>query len=238
MYNIISNLLVLLQVQQKIISILFLLATSKPLKYDSSQSCDKVPYHRIVIDQMPVIKEVKKFDYTQLLSEYLKNTGKVLKPVKRHTNSKNSVPENLRCPCCNAPSEYIYDNNGGRGSFQCKVCKSTFNHKSRFSKQVQFKCPHCGRALSRMKERSCFYIWKCTSLDCSFYKDNLNSLSKKEREIFKLKPENFKLHYIFREFTTDFVPLSSSPSYEVPSSSLSRIYSSSHTLRSYSYLLY
>ena len=109
MYNIISNLLVLLQVQQKIISILFLLATSKPLKYDSSQSCDKVPYHR----------------------------------------------------------------------------------------QVQFKCPHCGRALSRMKERSCFYIWKCTSLDCSFYKDNLNSLSKKEREIFKLKPENFKLHYIF-----------------------------------------
>ena len=55
MYNIISNLLVLLQVQQKIISILFLLATSKPLKYDSSQSCDKVPYHRIVIDQMPVI---------------------------------------------------------------------------------------------------------------------------------------------------------------------------------------
>lgn len=230
MYNIISNLLVLLQVQQKIISILFLLATSKPLKYDSSQSCDKVPYHRIVIDQMPVIKEIKKFDYTQLLSEYLKNTGKILKPVKRHENSKNSVPENLRCPCCNAPSEYIYDNNGGRGSFQCKVCKSTFNHKSRFSKQVQFKCPHCGRALSRMKERSCFYIWKCTSLDCSFYKDNLNSLSKKEREIFKLKPENFKLHYIFREFTTDFVPLSSSPNYEIPSSSLSRIYSSSHTL--------
>ena len=175
MYNIISNLLVLLQVQQKIISILFLLATSKPLKYDSSQSCDKVPYHRIVIDQMPVIKEVKKFDYTQLLSEYLQNTGKVLKPVKRHENSKNSVPENLRCPCCNAPSEYIYDNNGGRGSFQCKICKSTFNHKSRFSKQVQLKCPHCGRALSRMKERSCFYIWKCTSLDCSFYKDNLNS---------------------------------------------------------------
>ena len=81
-----------------------------------------------------------------------------------------------------------------------------------------------------MKERSCFYIWKCTSLDCSFYKDNLNSLSKKEREIFKLKPENFKLHYIFREFTTDFVPLSSSPNYDIPSSSLSRIYSSSHTL--------
>ena len=129
--------MILLQVQQKIISILFLLATSKPLKFDSSQSCDKVPYHRIVIDQMPVIKEVKKFDYTQLLSEYLQNTGKVLKPVKRHENSKNSVPENLRCPCCNAPAEYIYDNTGGRGSFQCKVCKSRFNHKSRFSKQVQ-----------------------------------------------------------------------------------------------------
>src|SRR5699024_12119787 len=105
----------------------------------SSQAFEKVAHHRIVIDHMHLIKEVNKFDYTQLLSEYLQNTGKVLKPVKRHENSKNSVPDNLRCPCCNAPSEYIYDNTGGRGSFQCIVCKSTFYHKSWFSKEVQVK---------------------------------------------------------------------------------------------------
>ena len=179
---------------------------------------------------MPVIKEVKKFDYTQLLSEYLQNTGKVLKPVKRHENSKNSVLKTYVALVVMLLLNISMITMAVVVVFNVKFVNLHLIINLDFLSKVQFKCPHCGRALSRMKERSCFYIWKCTSLDCSFYKDNLNSLSKKEREIFKLKPENFKLHYIFREFTTDFVPLSSSPNYEIPSSSLSRIYSSSHTL--------
>ena len=54
MYNIITNLLVLLQVQQKIISILFLLVTAKPLKSKSSDKPANVPYRKLVIDQMPI----------------------------------------------------------------------------------------------------------------------------------------------------------------------------------------
>ena len=50
MYNIITNLLVLLQVQQKIISILFLLVTAKPLKSKSFDKPANVPYRKLVID--------------------------------------------------------------------------------------------------------------------------------------------------------------------------------------------
>ena len=231
MYNIISNLLILLtSTTEKLFLFYFFLLLLNLLNTILLNLVIKFLIIELLLTKCLLLKKLRSLIIHNSYLNIFKILVKSLSLFKRHENSKNSVPENLRCPCCNAPAEYIYDNTGGRGSFQCKVCKSRFNHKSRFSKQVQFKCPHCGRALSRMKERSCFYIWKCTSLDCSFYKDNLNSLSKKEREIFKLKPENFKLHYIFREFTTDFVPLSSSPNYEIPSSSLSRIYSSSHTL--------
>lgn len=230
MYNIITKLLVLLQVQQKIISVLFILVTSKPLKSKLFDDCDKVPYRKAIIDKMPVFQEIKKFDYTQLLIDYFTNTGKVLKPVNRHTNAKISVPSSLKCPCCGAPAEYIYDNNGGRGNFSCKVCKSGFNSKTRFAKDVIIRCPYCGHTLERIKERSCFYIWKCKSLDCCFYKDNFSALSDEEKSVYAMKPENFKLHYIYREFTTDFLPLSSQQKYDIPTTGLSKIYSSSQTL--------
>lgn len=238
MYNIITKLCVLLQVQQKIISVLFILATCKLPKSKRFDDCDKVPYHKLIIDEMPIFdthkalydKQFKKLDYTQLLSDYFTNTGKELPKVRRRSNSNATVPEFLTCPICGAPHDYIYDNNGGRGNFWCKVCNSKFNRQTSFSKVPTFRCPHCGHTLERIKERSCYYVWKCKSLECSFYKDNFNSLSKKEKEIFAMKPENYKLHYLYREFTTEFLPLSSQQNYDLPSGSLNKIYASSHTL--------
>ncbi|MCL2320855.1 MAG: DDE-type integrase/transposase/recombinase [Oscillospiraceae bacterium] len=231
MYNIITNLLVLLQVQQKIISILFVLVTCKSPKSKHFDKCDNVPYRKLIIDRMPVFDTTtKRLDYTQLLNDYFTNTGKHLKPVSRNSDAKFTVPEDLVCTHCGAPSEYLILHKSETFQYRCKVCKRSFVHKPFAPKQPVFRCPYCGKALVRIKERSCFYIWKCVSLDCSFYKDNFNNLSKKEKEVFKLKPENYKLHYLYREFTTEFLPLSSQQNYEMPSGCLSKIYSSSHTL--------
>ena len=161
MYNIITNLLVLLQVQQKIISILFLLVTAKPLKSKSSDKPANVPYRKLVIDQMPIFDTHKVFydnipkslDYTQLLNDYFSNTGKILKPVKRRSISTTSVPESLCCPICGAPHQYLYVNNGGKGQYQCKVCNSLFNRQQHFVKEPIFRCPHCGHRLDKIKER-------------------------------------------------------------------------------------
>lgn len=238
MYNIITTLLALLQVQQKIISILFLLVTAKPLKSKFFDKCDNVPYRKLVIDQMPIFDTHKVFydnvpkslDYTQLLNDYFSNTGKILKPVTRQWNAKFTVPEDLCCPTCGAPHQYIFSNDGGRGQYGCKVCKSRFTRKTHFVKEPIWRCPHCGHRLDKIKERSCFFIWKCRYDGCSFYINNLNSLSKKDRDCFAMHPENYKLRYIFREFNTNFIPLSSKQNYDIPSSCLSKIYASSHTL--------
>lgn len=225
MYNIITNLLALLQVQQKIISILFLLVTSKPLKSSGYDKPSDVPYRKLVIDQLPIFdthkvfydKVTKSLDYTQLLNDYFTNTGKHLKTVSRR-NSKITVPTSLTCPICGAPNDYIYVNNGGKGQYLCKVCKSHFNRQTSFSKEAVLRCPHCGHRLYKIKERSCFYIHKCCNDSCCFYLNNLINLSSKEKAIYALNPENFKLHYIYREFATDFIPLSSQQKYDIPSS--------------------
>ena len=45
-----------------------------------------------------------------------------------------------------------------------------------------------------------------------------------------MHPENYKLHYIYREFNIDFLPLSSQQKYDIPITGLSKIYASSNTL--------
>ena len=56
-------------------------------------------------------------------------------------------------------------------------------------------CPHCGGALSVVKNRKLFNIHKCMNKKCSYYQNSLNSLSKKDLEEYKSKPEKFKLHF-------------------------------------------
>lgn len=186
-------------------------------------------YRKLQVDDMPIIEKVQKYDYKELLKEYKLKHGKELRPVKHRKNSKNITPKSITCPCCNAPSTYIYDNSGGRGQYRCKVCKSTFNRKNRFSKSVILRCPHCLKTLEKIKERKDFFVYKCKNNECSFYKKNLNYMSDKDKKLYEKHPENFKLRYIYRAFNFDFKPLSKySPL--VPKVDLSRIYASSHTL--------
>ena len=151
---------------------------------------------------MPIIHVPEKKDYKQLLELYLKEHDKPLKPVK--SRGKHPVPDDVHCPCCNAPHIYIYDNTGGRGQFWCKVCDTHFNRQNYLDNPIELHCPHCGGALSVIKNRKLFNIHKCMNRNCSYYQTSLKSLSKDDLEEYKINPEKFKLHYIYREFKIDF----------------------------------
>lgn len=224
MYDIIAYLLYFIQVQNNIILyLLFSLGAIKASKLPDTP-IDK-PYRKLKVDEMPIFDKVKKYDYKVLLNQYCLDNGKELKPV----NSKVPVPESIICPCCEAPHSYIYDNNGGKGQFQCKVCKSTFTRKNQFSKSVILRCPHCNKALVAIKDRRFFVVYKCKNNDCSFYLKNIRSLSKEQKDLFELKPHSFKVRYIYRAFNIDFKPLSRTSPVK-GSVSLPKIYASNHVL--------
>jgi len=225
--QIINVLLVYIQIQYHVICYLMTLLFSKDF-----MPKDEVPvskrYHHLQVDELPIIEVLEKLNYQELLIEYQQEHGKALKPINRR-NAKYKVPESMTCPRCGAPHTYLYDNTGGRGQYLCKVCKTNFNDKNRFSKTVIFKCPHCSRTLEQIKERKDFYIYKCKNDDCSFYLKNLRSMSKEEKKHFKKYPHKFKVRYIYREFDFDFQPLSKeSPG--LPKVDISGIHSSPHTL--------
>ncbi|KMY56756.1 transposase, partial [Geobacillus stearothermophilus] len=152
-----------------------------------------------------------------------------LRPIQRRANAKHRVPDSLTCPRCQAPSSYLYANNGGKGQYQCKVCQCRFNHRNRFTKQAVFRCPHCKKTLEKIKERKEYNIYKCKNNACPFYQANLRRMTKKERQQFQQDPQAFKVRYLFREFLFDFLPLASS-SLIKPKVDLSRLAASPHVL--------
>ena len=205
MYTIIPYLLTLIQELCKIISFLFkFIIKNIPLNLDvpKDDSLFSPKYNKLKVDKLPVIKVPEKKDYKQLLDLYFKEHGKELKPVK--SRGKNPVPDDISCPCCNAPHQYLYDNTGGRGQFWCKVCDNHFNRKNLFDKAIHLHCPYCDKPLELKKHRKLFNVHKCTNPNCSYYQNSIKSLSKEDLEEYKTNPENFKLHYIYREFIIDF----------------------------------
>lgn len=201
--------------------------TSKNI-YPKSDVPISKKYQHLQVDSLPVIEVLEKFDYKKLLAAYQNKHGKSLKAVQRRKNS-TKVPNTVSCPRCGAPHIYLYDNNGGKGQFWCKVCDCHFNYKNRYSKAAILKCPHCNKTLEKIKERNHFYVFKCKNDDCSFYLHNLATMNKAERKLFQEKPYKFKVRYIYREFTYDYQPLSNT-SPDLPKVDLSKIHSSPHTL--------
>lgn len=163
--------------------------------YDDSHS---PKYQRYKIDKLPVILPFYKQDWQFLLKYYQYKYGKTIKPVQRRAG--NSIPETTVCPVCGAPHLYIYDNNGGNGQFQCKVCGQTFCTGELVSKPIKLICPYCGHALVAVKDRSFFRIHKCVNSKCSYYRNNLKKVENKDLD----EKYKYKLHYIYREFTVDF----------------------------------
>lgn len=205
MYTIIPLLLAHIQELNKQILFLFkFIVKNIPLNLEKSKddSLFSPKYNKLKVDKLPIIHVPEKKDYKQLLEQYIKEHGKPLKPIK--SRGKNPVPDDVHCPCCNAPHIYIYDNTGGRGQFSCKICSTNFSRHNWIDNPIELHCPHCGHALSLEKKRKLFNIHKCRNNNCSYYQNSLKDLSKDDIEEYKNNPEKFKLHYIYREFKINF----------------------------------
>jgi len=227
MADIIRFLLLHNQLLEHFLQIVLVLLTLKSPKKKTSPDSRSPAYQKIQLDPLPKLVQLEKKNHQELLQAYLLEHRKPLRPVKHRKG--NSVPPETVCPVCGAPHNYLYDNNGSRGQFLCKICQTSFTFPEHHF-LVDFLCPFCGHRLVNIKSRKQFKIWKCVNDQCSFYLDNLRKLSLADREIYQNNPHRFKLRYIFREFTLDFLPLQKA-SPDLPKNfDLSRIKASSHLL--------
>ncbi len=172
-----------------------------PLKQWAFDDSLSPKYQKFKIDQLPVIKTFIQQDWQFLLAYYQWKYKKPLKPVQRR-NGK-SIPEDTICPLCGAPHHYIYDNTGGNGQYQCKICGQTFCTGEVVTTPFRLTCPHCGNTLVVKKERKFFRIHKCVNPNCPYYLHNLKNVEQKDLNEDYAK-NKYKLHYIYREFTVDF----------------------------------
>jgi len=190
----------------KIEELLLIIEDLSPMKKDFDPQSPK--YKRLSVDgaplavKPPLVRDVQKQDYRELIRRELELFGKIIKPVK--SRGGKSVSDAVSCPFCGVPHTYIYDNSGGRGQFLCKVCHSSFFLSDVKSAPAALYCPYCGALLHKLRERKGFLIHKCMSYNCSFYKHSLASLSNADKLEYQQHPSRFKLHYIYREFKTDF----------------------------------
>lgn len=202
--NIILYLLHIIQDQQHIIGqLLNFICRYIPLKQWAFDDSHSPKYQKFRIDELPIlIHHAQEWDYRDLLSYYDQRYHKKIKPIRHRSDA--SIPEDCSCPQCNAPSIYLYRNNGKKGQLLCKICQGLFSpDENRFSKNYTLKCPHCGHALVHKKDRKHFVIHKCTNLKCPFYLHNLKKVDKKDLTESHGK-NKYKLHYIYREFQIDF----------------------------------
>jgi transposase-like protein/uncharacterized protein YbaR (Trm112 family) len=177
------------------------------MAYDDTHSPE---YQKFKTDKLPNVIKFEKQDYKSLLADYQLEHGKPIKPIRRRNDRE--IPDGIVCPRCNAPHQYIYDNNGGRGEFLCKVCRQSFSSGVNAKAPLILACPYCGKTLQPIKDRKHFTIHKCVNLKCRYYLANLKKLP----EGLSVNDRNaYKLHYIYREFHINFfgMDLNSLPAY-------------------------
>lgn len=220
--------LTIIKYQNDVIRMLLTLLVGKGMFQTPDEKPVSMPYRKLQVDDLPLIEKPEKLDYLQLLAEHLRTTGKPLKPVKRHQGS-TLVPATTCCPRCQAPSDFLYANNGDQGQFLCKVCDCLFSAKNRYLRDAVLKCPHCAKTLERIKERKDFDIFKCKQDHCPFYLGKLRSMSVKDKQRFAEDPQAFKVRYIYRQFRFQYQPLSKHAP-QKQTVDLSRIQASPHTL--------
>jgi len=222
MQQIIKILLVLLQYQQQMINTLCIMLFGKNYTPKSEKSTDK-KYLKLSVDPPPVFgtPEIKQiYDCAELIK------SKNIKPVRRRGGK--SVRADVNCPYCGASSEYLYDNTGGRGQYQCKVCTSHFN-KVKPKRDDQPYCPFCLQKLGLIKKRKNFDVYRCHNADCPYRKKKLSAMTAEQKALFKKSSHLFKLRFIYRKFHFNFTPLSKQNEY-VPTVDLPNITASPHVL--------
>lgn len=192
--------------QQKIIcQLLNFICKYIPLKQWAFDDSHSPKYQKFKIDELPKLISFKQdWIWTDLIYYYEQRYNKTIRPVFRRVEC--DIPTDCCCPKCEAPVQYLTWNDGKRKTqILCKVCQSHFSNgdNNRFSKNTVLRCPHCNHTLTPKKNRKHFIIHKCVNPKCPYYIRNLNKADKKDlaEEYGKNK---YKLHYIYREFQTDF----------------------------------
>lgn len=150
-------------------------------------------YKQFKVDEPPIIEPFVKLehkDYKQLIKD------NNIKPIKR----KKDITIDVKCPCCGAPKDYLYDNNGKQTQFECKACSHIFTNNPYKQKDVVLKCPHCQHTLVHRASREEFDVYVCKNSNCSYYKNNLATLTLTDKKKFEENPTIFKLHYVYRKF--------------------------------------
>jgi transposase-like protein len=222
------HLIAVIEYQRQIICYLCVLVFGKDFK-PKVEKCDDRKYMKLSVDPLPIFGEPpieQKWQYTDLLEEYRKEHGKELKPISRRGGI--IPPEEAVCPYCGAPSDYAYDNNGGHGQYQCKICASTFTIRKP-SKDDEPYCPFCYHKLLLYKKRKSFDVYRCYNRSCPYREKKLAAMTAKQKALFEKSPHEFKLRYAYRKFNFRFLPLSKQNEY-VPLVDLPSITASPHVL--------
>lgn len=194
----------------------------------------------IIIDNKPTDEKYKQFkvDAPAIIEPFVKLEHKDYKQLIKDNNIKPVTRRNgkditidIKCPCCGAPKEYLYNNNGKQTQFECKVCSHVFTNNPEKQIDVVLKCPHCRYTLNKRASREDFDVFVCKNSNCSYYLNNLATLTLTDKKKFEENPTLFKLHYVYRKFniklpelTKDYREFIKTPV------DLSKIYSSQYVL--------
>ena len=111
-------------------------------------------------------------DYQELLAEANENG----EPIKAVNHRKPLTIDVDGCSKCGAPKKYLYSyghDPDGYQKFQCKVCDHQWapEKPGQPKNHPTYRCPFCGYALSKEKERKHFTKYKCRNDDCSKWKN-------------------------------------------------------------------
>ncbi|BAD74272.1 hypothetical protein GKP29 (plasmid) [Geobacillus kaustophilus HTA426] len=139
--QLLAYLLQIIKTQYQIIVYLMGVIVGKSLNRKDLDEPVQKPYRKLQVDDLPIIDVPETLDYRKLLADYEAQHGRPLRPIQRRANAKHRVPDSLTCPRCQAPSSYLYANNGGKGQYQCKVCQCRFNHRNRFTNASGLSLP-------------------------------------------------------------------------------------------------
>lgn len=179
---------------------------SKFIKVDEINHLDNKPkdvkYRLFNVDDPAIIEPfvtIEHKDYKQLIKD------SNIKPVKRHNGKTITI--DVKCPCCGAPKDYLYDNNGKQNQFKCKVCSYIFSTDYNKEKDVILRCPHCKYQLALYHHRDDFDVYRCSNNNCPFFLKNKAALNAHDMKLYIEHPEKIKLHYVYRKFNIDFPTL-------------------------------
>lgn len=192
-----------------------------------------IRFNEFEVDELtPIVSkpaEQPQLNYQSIIAEQLATNGVLIKPINRQSSRKLSFAER-HCPQCQAPSTYLYANNGRGGQLKCKVCQFKFQESGeRTVKDVVFRCPYCKYELTLRHARVKFDVLVCPNLKCPHRLKAIANLDPVKLAAFNSDPSRVKVRYSYRNFKFDLKSLAQDSPIQAPVD-LSKIHVSPYVL--------